>query len=227
MSIDEINDKNETLAKIAAQLSCPDGEEGIAMGEMMDETNIGMTLATLDNLSLGQVNSVLEIGHGNAGHLKLLFDRSNDLHYTGIEISETMSLQAKQINKDFITKQKAEFVLYNGGNVLPFDDGIFDRVFTVNTLYFWEAPLAFITDIFRVLRPGGSLLLTFAHKDFMEKLPFVKFGFRLYNPNDIADLLKSTDFSIAEAKEHAEEVKSKTGELVVRQFSVLTIRRKV
>lgn len=46
------------------------------------------------------------------------------------------------------------FELYDG-SVFPFGDEGFDRLFTVNTIYFWEDPAHTLSEVHRVLKPGG------------------------------------------------------------------------
>lgn len=94
----------EELRAIEKQLSCPEGELGIRVGYTMNESNIGMTLNSISFLSIKNNDSILELGHGNCGHLSKLIEEAENIHYTGIEISETMHAEAKKINEDFIAK---------------------------------------------------------------------------------------------------------------------------
>jgi ubiquinone/menaquinone biosynthesis C-methylase UbiE len=45
---------------------------------------------------------------------------------------------------------------------LPFADQQFDKLISIHTLYFWPHPDRAIAEIFRVLKPGGTLALTFS-----------------------------------------------------------------
>lgn len=71
----------EDLKNIASQLSNPDGEVGIQIAEMMNTTNFAMTSDCIDTLNLKDHTSVLEIGHGNCGHLSYLLEKANHLKY--------------------------------------------------------------------------------------------------------------------------------------------------
>ena len=64
-----IMEQNE-LKILAQNLANPQGEKGIEIGEMMNATNIGMTLESIKTLLIENDEHILEIGHGNAGHLK-------------------------------------------------------------------------------------------------------------------------------------------------------------
>ncbi|MDR6968070.1 ubiquinone/menaquinone biosynthesis C-methylase UbiE [Flavobacterium arsenatis] len=206
----------EDLKNIAQQLSKPDGEAGIQMGEMMNSTNITMTSDSINQLNLKDNDSVLEIGHGNCGHLGYLLSKANHLNYTGLEISALMSDEAKKMNKHLLD-DNVTFQLYEGTK-LPFEESSFDAVFTVNTIYFWKDPQEFLKEIHRVLNQKGKLLITMADKSFMEKLPFTKYVFTLYETSEIEKLAESAGFEISKIKENTDEVRSKAGDLVTRKF---------
>jgi hypothetical protein len=65
------NMDTEKLKILAQNLANPQGEKGIEIGEMMNETNIGMTLESIKMLLIEDDEHILEIGHGNAAHVKI------------------------------------------------------------------------------------------------------------------------------------------------------------
>jgi len=215
--------EQKDLKILAQNLANPQGEKGVEIGEMMNATNIGMTQESIKTLLIEDDEHILEIGHGNAGHLKSILNKAKDLTYTGIDISETMSKEAQNLNKEF--KDQADFILYEGRK-LPFEDEVFDKIFTVNTVYFWDNPVEFLNEIYRVLKNTGTFVLTFAQRDFMEKLPFTKFNFNLYNNDEMEELISESRFKRMKISEKEEEIKSKTGdELIKRNYTVLTIKK--
>jgi ubiquinone/menaquinone biosynthesis C-methylase UbiE len=215
--------ENENLKILAQNLANPQGEKGIEIGEMMNATNIGMTLESIKTLLIEDDEAVLEIGHGNAGHVKSILNKAQNIQYTGIDISETMHNEAKRLNEEF--KNQAEFVLYEGLK-LPFEDKQFDKIFTVNTVYFWKEPIDYLNEIYRVLKDNGTFVLTFGQRDFMEKLPFTKFDFTLYNTDEMEETVSKSHFTRMKISEKEEQVKSKTGdETITRNYTVLTIKK--
>lgn len=217
------NMNDETLVKeIAAQLRNPQGQKGIEMAEMMNQTNIAMTLHSIACLDLKQHQSILELGHGNCGHLAHLLAQQDGLHYTGLEISALMQQEAIRLNQSFITQQHAEFLLYDGLK-LNFSAQQFDRIFSVNTLYFWQQPVALLNELYRVLKPHGLLNLTFAQKDFMQQLPFTQYDFELYDLEKLEHLVGQTAFQIKTYSTQQDVVKSKMGDLVKREFITVTL----
>lgn len=215
--------EKEELKILAHNLANPQGEKGIEIGEMMNATNISMTLESIKTLVIDDGQHILEIGHGNARHLKSIMSLAKNLRYTGIDISETMHNEARKLNKEF--ENQADFVLYEGRK-LPFQDGTFNKIFTVNTVYFWENPVEFLNEIYRVLKDDGTFVLTFGQRDFMEKLPFTEYDFTLYNNNEMEELVSKSHFKRMKTSEKEEEIKSKTGnETIQRIYTILTIKK--
>ncbi|WP_443945221.1 class I SAM-dependent methyltransferase [Pedobacter sp. AW1-32] len=210
---------------IAKQLCCPEGEHGIKTGEMMNVNNIGMTHSAIDDLNLQNGEKVLEIGHGNAGHLAALFQKSPGVTFFGIDISETIVDEAKKINQQFTAMGKAQFICSNGTNI-PYQDAFFDKIFTVNTIYFWPDPVSYLKEINRVLKPSGSMSICFADKSFMETLPFTPYGFKLYDVKELQPILEKSGFIISHITEKTEQIKSNAGFDVERKYFVVSLSKK-
>lgn len=214
-------EQNE-LQELASQLSHPKGEKGIQVADMMNATNIGMTLHAISSLELSGHERVLELGHGNAAHLTHILNDRPALHYDGLEMSELMHEEAKKINAAFVEQQGASFHLYDG-EIIPFPENHFDRIFTVNTIYFWADPPALLAELYRVLKTGGRFCITFAQESFMKQLPFTTYGFELYSRDKLEKLVSGSPFNILKTESQTEQVMSKTGEFMEREFTTLTL----
>ncbi|WP_293786645.1 class I SAM-dependent methyltransferase [uncultured Pedobacter sp.] len=210
----------EELKNITSQLGCPEGEHGIKTGEMMHASNIGMTTSAIDALDLQNNQTVLEIGHGNGGHIAQLLSQAENLNYFGADISATIIAEAEKINQDLIPEGKVHFKLTDG-ITLPFDENRFDKIFTVNTIYFWKNPGEYLAEIKRTLKLNGNLVICFADKTFMQNLPFTNYGFKLYDGEEVKELLKNSGFTVENIRSKTEQIKSKTGEQVERKFHVV------
>lgn len=73
--------------------------------------------------------------------------------FTGCDFSEKMVEEATKQNQKLIKTGQAKFYLANAEN-LPFENEVFNKVFSVNTLYFWENPALILSEIWRVLQPA-------------------------------------------------------------------------
>ncbi len=209
---------------IAAQLRQPSGDDGISTAEHMSQNNDSMISCCIDHLSVQDTDWVLEIGPGGGGHLPYLLTKANGIHYAGIDISATMVDMAIAQNKEDVEKGIATFTevqAADGYVTIPFEDGKFDRIFTVNTLYFWDNAVEQAREIYRVLKPGGQLALCFAAEDFMKTLPFTEYGFHLYDTPKATALLVAAGFTISGSVCKKEQLVSNSGASMEREFIVL------
>lgn len=219
-----MNQDKEFLQQLASQLSCPNNEMGIEVANNMHENNIGMTRGAINALQITDGDLILELGHGNCKHLPEILEKANHTSYYGLEISKLMQQQASATNAAATQANRASFHLYDGKKT-PFAQNTFNKILTVNTIYFWENPEEFIKEIYRILKPGGLLAISFADKDFMESLPFTAYGFDLYSKERIYTLAEIAGFKIKDLTSSTEKIRSKTGDEVERLFYVASLEK--
>ncbi|WAC39195.1 class I SAM-dependent methyltransferase [Pedobacter sp. SL55] len=215
---------NDFLKNLASQLSCPKNTEGIEVANMMHESNIGMTRAAITALQISDGDLILELGHGSCKHLPEILEKAPNTSYYGLEISELMQKQASEANEIATNANRASFHLYNGQQI-PFPNQTFNKILTVNTIYFWKQPQDFIREIYRVLKPGGYFSIGFADKDFMESLPFTVYGFDLYSKEMVYNLAETAGLKIKDIASITEKIKSKTGDEVERLYYVALLAK--
>ncbi|SMG08604.1 class I SAM-dependent methyltransferase [Sphingobacterium psychroaquaticum] len=214
----------DKLKEIADQLRMPTGKKGEEMALMMQTTNANMTQHAVAHLHVGDGDTVLELGHGNADHITPLLKKYSGTTYHGLEISDLMQQAAQHNNQLFVDQGRAQFTVYDG-QTIPYATETFHKILTVNTIYFWKDPLNLLQELHRVLKLNGLLAITFGLKQFMSTLPFTAFGFQLYDAEDIEKLALHVGFHIQAVEEEIESVKSKTGELVNRRFATVLLRK--
>ncbi len=203
---------------LANQLGNPEGELGIAVGKQMHKSNIGMILTAFQLLTINHNDHVLEIGHGSCAHLNEIMSTNRDFHYYGLELSQTMCEEAKKINQNVL--DKADFYLFDGQK-FDFADATFDKIVTINTIYFWRDPDFFIQEIYRVLKPHGKLCITFANKSFMKNLAFVDEGFQLYDPEEVVRMGSNNNFTNYVIESKREKIINNAGESVEREYTAV------
>ncbi|MEX1240250.1 MAG: class I SAM-dependent methyltransferase [Cyclobacteriaceae bacterium] len=192
-----------TLKAIAQQLRQPEGEQGIQLAKKMNEGNLYINRFTIDALQLRSNEHVLEIGMGNGFFVKDILSIDDSLRYAGCDFSPVMVEEARIVNKKFIQSKRAQFHLAPADE-LPFQNEAFDKVFTVNTIYFWEDVGRVFSEIRRVLRPEGRLVISLRPKSIMKHYPLARFGFRLFSKEDISQLIKKNSFVIKDVIEKKE-----------------------
>tara|TARA_R110002050_G_scaffold268550_1_gene410685 strand:+ start:30151 stop:30570 length:420 start_codon:yes stop_codon:yes gene_type:complete len=120
-----------------------------------------MILESVKLLDIRNKNRMLELGHGNGSHLPEILKQSNEVKYFGMEISKVMQQKSAKINAKYVKKLIASFQIYDGRNI-PYVVNFFDRIITVNTIYFWKNLIDFLNEIHRVLKPNDTFVITFA-----------------------------------------------------------------
>jgi SAM-dependent methyltransferase len=220
----EMNLSEEQLIELAQQLRNPSGENGVSTGIKMNNTNSNMINCTLETLKIADNETILEIGPGNAQHLGQLMGVAKNIQYYGVDVSETMITEAKKINALFVSSGKVSF-LHSDGQLIPFPKNTFDKIFTVNTIYFWENPNQYMAEIIRVLISGGILSIAFVDKESMEKMPFAQHGFQLYDLERINTFLSQFKLSNKQIVRQKELVNSVDGTKVEREFIILTVKK--
>lgn len=82
------------------------------------------------------------------------------LDYAADEVVATRATFGGMIDAGEIDPQRYVGVLRGDATSLPFDDGVFDRVITSEVLEHIQADTSAISELARVLRPGGTLAAT-------------------------------------------------------------------
>lgn len=214
------NLSEQELKELASQLSHPKGENGIATAKSMNVANDNMIRNVINQIDIFDNINILEIGPGNGLHINYLFAKNPNISYIGIDISELMVQEANKLNSEFTNNSKVTFEL-TGGEIIEKQDDSINAIFTVNTLYFWKNPKQYLQELFRVLKNDGQLILGFVPKSTMEKIPFTKYGFELYDNESVQNLLEEIGFKIGKILSETEEVLSNTGDKKIRTFTVI------
>lgn len=137
----------------------PKGLIGRMAGEQMVRQHVPETTWTIELLDLKPEDRVLELGFGAGRAIELVAVQVPDGQVAGIDISQEMVRSASRRNARAI--KSSQVALRHGDlTALPFADSQFDKVFSIQTLYFWSDTPQALAEIFRVLKPGGVLVVT-------------------------------------------------------------------
>ncbi len=134
-----------------------DGGAEVALYDAMDHQ--APNAAFVDRLlQLGVQGDCLDVGTGNGLIPLLLCGRTEDVACTGVDLSEAM-LELAQ--RHLAASRFTERVRFERGDAtrLHFDDGAFDAVFSNTILHHLAEPEPLLAEAWRVLRPGGVLLI--------------------------------------------------------------------
>lgn len=177
----------------ANQLKTPSGFRGRIINRFMNSVNKKMNVAAVTALQLQPNHKVIDVGFGGGIALDYMTQKVNNGMVVGLEMSKISLTQARHKYRNLIKKGRIKLV--NGANVqMPFYDNQFDRVNSINTVYFLNALLDNFKEIYRILKPSGMAVIGFRPPEEMKKLSFTKKGFKLYGKKTIILYLKSVGF---------------------------------
>ena len=108
-------------------------------------------------LGLQPDDDLLDVGCGSAS---LLAEQASHVRYVaGLDASEIQVGMARRRLADRLAAGSAEIILGDAGR-LPWEDGRFSVVTSLNTLKFVPDPEGALREMCRVLRPGGRVVVT-------------------------------------------------------------------
>jgi ubiquinone/menaquinone biosynthesis C-methylase UbiE len=186
---------------LSLQARKPSGVIGrYLMTKIFNKGNADLNSFVKENLDLQKEDSVLEIGFGPGNLINKMAAITTEGIIEGIDFSQTMLNQAFRINKHFISKGKVR--LRNGDcSSLPFDNESFNKLCTVNTLYFWKEPDEYFNEMFRVIKPKGKIVIGFRDNKQMSTLNLSKDIFSSYSQEEVVKLLSDAGFYGTHIKE--------------------------
>jgi SAM-dependent methyltransferase len=167
---------------IARQLSHPTGLLGGLVGRLMNRRNAAMNAFAVQQLELQPADRVLEIGFGGGVNLAALLESS--AFVGGVDPSRWVVERARASFADAVKADRADFRLGSADSI-PFASP-FQKVCTVNTVYFWKSLYAGFAEIRRVMEPGGRVAIGFLPKQWMDRMGLAPDIFTPRTPEEIA-----------------------------------------
>ena len=178
---------------LAQQLGYPSGIFGRLLMRLLNRGNAGMNDVTCEQLELQPENSVLEIGFGGGYLLNKVAASQIPSFVAGVDPQPDVLQLGNKKFKGQIERGEIELKQASGEN-LPYKAQTFNKICTVNTVYFWSDPKIVLQECDRVLKPNGKLIICYNSPDFIEQAKLTQHGFKTYEPKELELLLQSCGF---------------------------------
>ena len=198
----------------------PAGLLGWFIGRRMAKDHHPENLWTVSLLNAQPNDHILEIGFGSGVAIETLSSIVTSGQIYGVDFSKTMVRSAHRRNAKAVEAGRVQ-LHHTTVTHLPFNDNIFDKVFSIHSIYFWKDPIVALQSIYRVLKPNGTLILTILPKNKWnaddpdkavgtpECIP--------YNGEELTQMLHEVGFSKT-------EIKSYTNPAFPSNYSVIGIK---
>jgi len=159
----------------------------------------------LADLQINEDAQVLDVGCGGGANIARLLEKCPNGFVTGMDYSSLAVEQSQDFNYRDVVDKKCLIV---GGNVtqMPLAKDRFDTVTAFETIYFWPSLETGLDEVFRVTKPGGTLVIANEHDGIGPELREVErsVGMLFYSIEEITDALNKAGFININAR-HDEE----------------------
>ena len=143
---------------ISSQFGNPRGLIGHLVGLIMAYENRARNQWALSLLDIQPTDRILEIGFGPGWAVQKASKLAYEGLVAGVDRSMTMVKQAAMRNRLEIKSGHVSLRLGTATEI-PFGNGVFNKVYAVNSFHEWDNPMLGLQEIRRVLTRGGFLLI--------------------------------------------------------------------
>ena len=174
----------------------PEGWLGRFALRMMNLTHTPMAQWDLSYIDFQPDWTILDVGCGGGKNIARMLKRCPQGQVYGIDYSEESVAMSRKKNSSLLGSR----CFIEQGNVmeLPYEDGKFNLVTAVETVYFWPNLPNCLQEVRRVLKSGGKFAILVEVVDSDSKWTSVVEGTTAYSPEDLKKLLDEAGFTQTE-----------------------------
>jgi SAM-dependent methyltransferase len=181
--------------KLVDQCRKPTGWLGRFLLWTMNFRHSRVTNWGLKHISVGTHDTILDVGCGAGRTVRKLAALATEGKLYGVDHSEASVDAARIENAPGIREGRVE-IRQGSVSHLPFPDDLFDLVTAVETHFWWPDLAGDLREVFRVVKPGGTLVV------------IAEIYKRGEQDDRLQKLIEPTGMAFLTAKEHAELLSS-------------------
>ncbi len=185
--------------KIAEQLGKPTGLFALVLGWLWNWRNLALNKTVINFLDLKPNDNVLEIGFGGGYLIRRIAISHPEIHITGIDRSSALVTIGK---RHFSNLKRFGRVTLQHAVVekIPFLGDRFNKVCSINSIFYWTDIEQGLQEIHRVLANNGTLVLCFTEKGSIENKKFSGY-IKLFETQELVNYINSAGFSDTKVSE--------------------------
>lgn len=139
----------------------------------MMKQHLPETQWTVSRMDIRPDDTVLELGCGAGKGLQLVADLVIAGNVIGLDLSKTLVKSALNRNYKRVATGVVK-VIHGDAQEIPLAESSVDKVFSIHSIYFWDDLNTAMSEVSRVLRPGGTVIFTLSDGTVSEDNLFVK-----------------------------------------------------
>jgi ubiquinone/menaquinone biosynthesis C-methylase UbiE len=182
-------------AAIGRQLQNSSGLGGRLIARLMAVANRSSNRIAIRALDCSPGNTILDLGCGSGTALRVLAAMAGQGPILGLDHSGIMLAQALRHNRHAVRQGRVHLVR-GCIDALPWRDDTIDKILAVHVVYF--AGVAGVREAWRVLRPGGRIVIAATDRSAMTRWKFQSSTHELFDARGLADLLVGAGFATSE-----------------------------
>ncbi|WP_175991360.1 class I SAM-dependent methyltransferase [Bacillus sp. Marseille-Q1617] len=146
------------LFSLQKQFKQPKGFLGWIVGKVMEFDNRRINKWSIQRLPIKKGDHILEIGFGPGYCINKIIKDYPGSKVDGVDISSTMQEAAHHKNKAAIEEGRVRLFVHDISQFHTGDE--YDHIFSVNNYPLWNDSEKALSHIYRMLKPGGTLVIT-------------------------------------------------------------------
>ena len=124
-------------------------------GDEMEKHHLPIFEPILPTMNIKPSDRVLDLGCGSGWATRLIANRFHPKKITGIDISDEMVRRATEHSKGM-----ANIEFHQGAaEKIPLPDASIDKIFSIESFYYWPDQMTGLKEAKRVLTPSGKLFI--------------------------------------------------------------------
>ncbi|MEY8845850.1 class I SAM-dependent methyltransferase [Bacillus safensis] len=177
---------------IGKQMREPKGLFSKWVARYMEKNHHNINEWTLQLLNIQENDRILEIGTGRGITLSKVAEKLDRGKVYGVDASRHMIKYAKRKHKKLAEQDKAVITL-GKAEQLPFEDRSFNKLFTVQTIYYLKDIEQVMKEVYRVLQVDGEVFLSFQKQELIQEQKRST-SFSSYSEQEISHLFSAYHF---------------------------------